>query len=79
MANIETKTGVYRYNPETDKVERVSTRPGFIPHVSFDDATCPVSGYVSEHLGHKPVFVKNRRHKRDLMRSAGLRECAGDK
>lgn len=69
------KTGTYRFNPETDRVEKVSDR---IPAVSFDSVSLPregrdEGGYFSENLG---CFIRSRRHKRDVLKRKGLTETA---
>jgi len=73
MNDIGDKTGRYRIGKD-GTLEKIS-RPGFIPAVAFDGATCPTSGYVSENLGHDPVFVRSRRHKKDLLKQQGLCEA----
>jgi len=69
------KTGTYRFNPETNRVEKISDR---IPAVSFDSVSLPrgehsQGGYYSENLG---CFIRSRRHKRDVLKRKGLAEAA---
>lgn len=66
------KTGRYVYDKNLDKVVKVSDK---VPSCSFDDVVCPTSGYYSDNLG---TFVRSRRHKRDLLKRAGLREVGTD-
>lgn len=63
------KTGVYRFNPITQEMEKVSDQ---IPHVSFvDSASVPGGGYFSENMG---VHINSRRQKIQEMERRGIRE-----
>lgn len=69
------KTGTYRLNPQTQKMEKISDR---IPAVSFDSVSLPAGehregGYYSENLD---CFIRSRRHKRDVLKRMGLAEVA---
>lgn len=64
------KSGIYKYDPVSKKVVKVSDR---VPYVSFDDVSLPPgkNSYYSENLG---CFINSRRHKRDVLKRQGLME-----
>lgn len=71
MTTKTSKTGTYKWNPQTKQMEKVSDA---IPNTQVFDCHVPTGGYWSHNLGHNPIFVRSRSHKRRLMAKAGLTE-----
>jgi hypothetical protein len=65
-------TGVYKYNPETGEVEKVSDRiPSLKPSVYFPSA--------SDHSGHYSeacdTHFRDKNHKREVLKQKGWAEA----
>lgn len=63
------RSGTYKYNPETGKVEKVSDRVPSLNHVF--DLYFPGAGRF-DHLSHRPVYLESKRQLRNELQSRGL-------
>lgn len=62
--------GVYKYNPETKQVEKVSDRTHKKSDVFFP-RDCDHSGHFFENLN---THVRSKEHKREVMKKMGVAE-----
>lgn len=68
------KTGHYKYI--NGELVKVSDKPRISKSVFFPKRSKQSCGaYVDEHLGHEPVVVKSKEHKRQIMRDQHLGEA----
>lgn len=68
---MSNKTGRYKWNPKTQKMELLYARP---PNVCVFDCFVPDGGYLSTNIGHKPVYLRSRAEKRKILKERGLKE-----
>jgi hypothetical protein len=68
------KTGTYRWDAKLQQMVKVSER---IPNTQVFDCFVPDGGYYSMNLSSRPgpVFVRSRKHKRELMAKRGVVEA----
>lgn len=63
--------GVYAHNDDGELV-----RIGDETKTPLFDCFVPEGGYTCYNLGHNPVDIRSKSHKRVLMKAAGVREAA---
>ena len=70
---LESKTGVYKYNPETKKVEKVSDNPSGLKTEVYFPKGSSHSGHHFEHLDDKTFYSKEE--KRNYMKEHNIVEA----
>lgn len=71
---LDAGSGKYIFNKGLGRLVQVSSS---VPYVAYiGQCFCPKGGYWSHNLGHTPVYVESRTHKRRLLQERGLAEKA---
>lgn len=69
---MASNTGIYRYNPETKEMEKISDSIPSVARGPFWNNDWDHSGFYSEALG---VHCKSKEHKQKVMDKLNVQEC----